>query len=644
MALFNILIDIAGRTANLEAALDRVDRRLGEWGKKVQHVIEVVAGGSLLEFGRQVLEAGEQMNKASIKVGVGAEAFSQLTYAAKLSGVGMEALTNDLLKMERSLSLASTGSREQNEALHALGLTYDDLKGKKPEEQFELLADRISKLRDPADRARAEMVLFGRAGGDLAALMEKGAKGIRELREEAERVGQSFSKEQLQALNDANDSIERMEQSFSALATTLTAKVAPALTNFFNRISSVISDDKVAGLRDYINDLREAIARAEEFHYSAPGMGYDTTEAAKRGLEAAEHRLDILQHGRPHRGGGTQDAVDELLNANAPPPGFILDPLNELHATVGKISQLHVDPFTQESAKRLQQLQDFLAGKSAEHSGQSGYPTGTQYNPALLRMQREVDSTLDAAEHAFGETKAKLDALVRDGLISPDAYQQGLAQAKQIFNNTIDLQPILVSARKEVDVFLTRAQERVKDFVGDFKSALAEAAHEGGAFGKNFLKALLTALEDRAIFRAIDAIGSALEKSLNNGRSSGGLLGTILNGLFNGGGYTRGELDSLQPVTPTVSKLPAFATGGSFTVGGSGGVDSQLVAFRASPGESVSVGGGGGMVFAPVYNIDARGATTDLISQLPAVLQANNAQVKADILDTLNRRPPQRRR
>lgn len=49
--------------------------------------------------------------------------------------------------------------------------------------------------------------------------------------------------------------------------------------------------------------------------------------------------------------------------------------------------------------------------------------------------------------------------------------------------------------------------------------------------------------------------------------------------------------------------LPGFATGGSFQVGGSGGIDSQLVAFRASPNETVSitkpgqmVGGSGGTV------------------------------------------------
>jgi hypothetical protein len=38
-----------------------------------------------------------------------------------------------------------------------------------------------------------------------------------------------------------------------------------------------------------------------------------------------------------------------------------------------------------------------------------------------------------------------------------------------------------------------------------------------------------------------------------------------------------------------LSQNTNFATGGSFVVPGSGGVDSQLVAMRASPGERVSV-------------------------------------------------------
>lgn len=37
------------------------------------------------------------------------------------------------------------------------------------------------------------------------------------------------------------------------------------------------------------------------------------------------------------------------------------------------------------------------------------------------------------------------------------------------------------------------------------------------------------------------------------------------------------------------ANTPGFATGGQFTVGGSGGTDSQLIAFKATPGEQVSI-------------------------------------------------------
>lgn len=57
----------------------------------------------------------------------------------------------------------------------------------------------------------------------------------------------------------------------------------------------------------------------------------------------------------------------------------------------------------------------------------------------------------------------------------------------------------------------------------------------------------------------------------------------FLNAAFGGGGGGGGLLGGL------FGGLPGFARGGSFTVGGTGGTDSQLVAFRATPGEMVDV-------------------------------------------------------
>lgn len=60
------------------------------------------------------------------------------------------------------------------------------------------------------------------------------------------------------------------------------------------------------------------------------------------------------------------------------------------------------------------------------------------------------------------------------------------------------------------------------------------------------------------------------------------ILNNVVGGLLGGGG---GGLTLFAGG----STAPTYATGGSFTVGGSGGVDSQLVQLRATPGERVNV-------------------------------------------------------
>jgi hypothetical protein len=104
-----------------------------------------------------------------------------------------------------------------------------------------------------------------------------------------------------------------------------------------------------------------------------------------------------------------------------------------------------------------------------------------------------------------------------------------------------------------------------------------------------------------AIVDVLKSLSSMLINRAFQGLSGGGgFFGSLLSGLLGGG-------------------LPGFANGGNFKVGGTGGIDSQVVAFRASPNERVSVTKPGqerGSTYAPVYNIDARGADQAAIARL----------------------------
>jgi hypothetical protein len=116
-----------------------------------------------------------------------------------------------------------------------------------------------------------------------------------------------------------------------------------------------------------------------------------------------------------------------------------------------------------------------------------------------------------------------------------------------------------------------------------------------------------------------------------------GLASGVLSWL-KGGSFAGGFSSGIDTFTKGIGKLFGFADGGSFQVGGSGGTDSQLVAFKASPNERVSItkpGQGGGVVFSPVYQIDARGATIDLARALPGILERSSKATEARIVSGL---------
>jgi hypothetical protein len=85
-----------------------------------------------------------------------------------------------------------------------------------------------------------------------------------------------------------------------------------------------------------------------------------------------------------------------------------------------------------------------------------------------------------------------------------------------------------------------------------------------------------------------------------------------------------GSMGGVEGVGASLGSLLGFANGGSFKVGGAGGTDSQLVAFKATPGEMVDVrtpgqSRGSGSI---TINVDARGAQQGVAQQLQSMLPA----------------------
>lgn len=126
------------------------------------------------------------------------------------------------------------------------------------------------------------------------------------------------------------------------------------------------------------------------------------------------------------------------------------------------------------------------------------------------------------------------------------------------------------------------------------------AAMDGdlGSFAKNWWKDHVAKGMEEALNSLSDVLFNLFKQALGQGSagagSGGGLLGSILSGVTTvfGGKVNTGSSDIVlnsNAVSSAFAGLPGFATGGSFEVGGKPGIDTNLVQFWGTAGETVNI-------------------------------------------------------
>lgn len=158
-------------------------------------------------------------------------------------------------------------------------------------------------------------------------------------------------------------------------------------------------------------------------------------------------------------------------------------------------------------------------------------------------------------------------------------------------------------------VMSTKRVEELRAQFVSFGHSFTDAVRAGRL--KDFFADVANQFVDKLVNQGLNSLFNAMGSS-SSGGGAGGWVNAIAS-FFSGGG-----------------SVPGFATGGSFTVGGSGAMDSKLVQFRATPGEMVNITKGERGQRQTATNVfDMRGAvvTQDLLNQMNQIAASGDAQV-----------------
>ncbi|MDR1159846.1 MAG: hypothetical protein LBK69_04390, partial [Syntrophomonadaceae bacterium] len=257
--------DAIQRLRNEHDALAKKIKETNEVQKQQEQVLKnaeraatalfVAIGAGVAALGvatQKTAEAGDQFAKTARVIGMTAETFQELEYAAKMSGI--DSLKGSLEKLNKSMADLKGGSgtlvsylKQNDKAL------LDQLKNvSSNEEAFNLLMDAVNKAPNEFTRAGLAQAAFGKSGQDVILLAHEGADGIAALREEARKYG-VMSNEAAANSEAYLDAQDRLKASLAGVANELTAGLMPGLTNTITKMA-----DFIAGIDDWEDILTTA--------------------------------------------------------------------------------------------------------------------------------------------------------------------------------------------------------------------------------------------------------------------------------------------------------------------------------------------------------------------------------------------------
>lgn len=602
-------------TAALDKGLKDSQSKLGAFGVAVTAGMAAVAAGvgaAAVKIGMSVqsaIDSADKLNKASQSTGLTTQEFSKLAYAAELADVPVEALGKSMGKLSKAMvEAAGDGASQAGRAFAAMGVAVKDQDGtlRSSADVMADLAEKFAGYKDGAEKTALAIALFGKAGAAMIPLLNLGRDGLKESADEAERYGLVLDKKTTAAAEAFNDNLKRMDKLKQGIIMTVTAKMLPA----FEELSKVILKsreestlwnavgDAIAGVMNKIvaagialittwqrifataSDLKTAFGQLSGGQFSA---AWDTM--TKSATDTANAVAGVATQIR------TIVAPTEMEKFWAGELVLIQGVNKEVQDLV-KSWSLTTAPIVASGAATKDALQTFLDAQAKRTAGQEaeaatiGKSVGEQ---AKLRLAYEATALAQAKGIELGPQQLAQIAAAGDAaaaaamkIEAANISMQVMNPAEKFASDMARLQEVYLTTNMTMETFAARQQQIAEQAGATWGQASASMAGSfakiAGAFGKESAGMAKAAKVFGVIQGTISMFTGAAKALELPFPANLAAMATVL-----------AQGASLVASIKSQSVPAGFMTGGSFTVGGSGGPDSKMVQMALTPGEQVDV-------------------------------------------------------
>ena len=206
--------------------------------------IGLVVGG-MAKMVSKTLDVGRRLGELREKLGVNAEAIQIYERAIEEGNGKTAAFEKTTLRLQKTIGDAAGGNKAAAEQFDALGLSFEDLANKSPEEALRAVLGAANDTLGPTDRASVLAATLGRSYADLGGFATKGAAELDELLASVKDTAVTMSGEGVTAVDEYDAANRSMRDSFGSIVTEVGMALIPTITKLFGVIRQLMPIIKV---------------------------------------------------------------------------------------------------------------------------------------------------------------------------------------------------------------------------------------------------------------------------------------------------------------------------------------------------------------------------------------------------------------
>jgi hypothetical protein len=262
--------DLILKDGDFRTRMNRAERHVKRLSKEVgatlgpalrgAGIAAIGAGVAMAYSMKKAADEIDTLAKNADRLGIIPEQLKAMQIAADFSGVDSATLVKGFKELVTAGVEAGRGSKPIVDAFAALGIEVKAFNALKPQEQLELVADRIAGLGSAAEQASIAQALFGKAGFELLPVLKEGGAGFARAADLAKRYGLAIDRIDAGTVEAANDAITQAGLAWEGLSSQLAVQAAPAITQAIKQLDQMI--DRMGGMESIAGKIGTAFVSA----------------------------------------------------------------------------------------------------------------------------------------------------------------------------------------------------------------------------------------------------------------------------------------------------------------------------------------------------------------------------------------------